>query len=80
MESNGEHIYFWELILWGMAPKQANKPKHTNCTLGPNIDLTALKDTRQSPTLSHFHTLLSRISYATYPCTLCTNHTEVRVR
>jgi len=47
MESNGEtikmeHIYFWELILWGMAPEQTTV--QTNRTLCPNIDLTALKD------------------------------------
>jgi hypothetical protein len=47
MESNEEtikmeHIYFWELILWGTAPEQTNA--QTNCTLCPNVDLTALKD------------------------------------
>jgi len=62
MESNGEtikmeHTCFWELILWGMSPEQTNA--QTNCTLCPSIDLTALKDIRQSPTPSHFHTLLS---------------------
>lgn len=54
MESNGEtikteHIYFWKLILWGMAPEQTNA--QTNCTLCLNIDLTALKHIRQNPTL-----------------------------
>jgi hypothetical protein len=62
MGSNGEtikmkHIYFWELILWGMSPEQTSA--HANCTLCPNIDLNAIKDMRQSPTPSHFHTLLS---------------------
>jgi hypothetical protein len=47
MESNGEtikteHIYFWELILWRMAPEQTIA--QTNHTLCPNIHLNALKD------------------------------------
>jgi len=58
-----EHIYFLELIFWGMAHEQTNA--QTNCTLCPNIDLTALKDIRKSPTLSHFHTLL--------PCSIIRN-------
>ena len=74
-----EHIYFWKLILWGMAPEQTNA--QTNCTLCPNIDLTALKHVRQNPTpratFMHYYPI---VSFATYPCTLCTNHTEVRER
>jgi len=67
MESNGEtikteHIYFWGLILWGLL----NKPIHKQIVhFCPNINLTALKDIGQSPTPSHFHTLL--------PCSIIRN-------
>jgi hypothetical protein len=39
-----EHIYFSELILWGMIPEQTNA--QMNCTLCPNIDSTAPKNTK----------------------------------
>jgi hypothetical protein len=74
---NGTHLFLGTNPLG--TPEQTNK--QTNCTLlskyqnkpinkqivhfCPNINLTALKDIRQNPTLSHFHTLL--------PCSIIRN-------